>query len=238
MDKSFSFGGSSMGNKVMKRIAAIIIITFLFTGCTKSTVDKLNQYGFQPPIDELYWGMSLKDIEDALSIQKGVEGVKYIYDNPTTTIMLPKKIKKFNYEATVCLNVSDAPDVEWFPYKTSYLIEVKLFYTNINTQKLKKNMIKEFGASGEDTVNVVYKNHTTWQSKDKISDLESVLLNRLNNYWSILDEHFSEPVAKAEDESINDVILSYGDNSSSDATVTYFGGTAIPINKYCIEGTK
>lgn len=210
----------------------------IFSGCKEEDTDKHKyQIGFQPPIDKLYWGMSLEEIEDTLLIQDGVDNVVYTYDDPVTTIILPEKTKRFGYEASVSLQICDEPDVDWFPYKSNYLINVKLIYTDIVIQNLKKSMIKEFDDVGEDKTSIVYKEYTVWKSKDKISNLEPELLTRLEEYWKLLDDHVAEgihySIRKPLDEQINTVMLVYGESNS--AMIIYDGDTAVPINKICFE---
>ncbi len=99
-----------MKNSASKYILIISIVTIAIAGCSKDANRcAKNTYGFQPPIDKLYWGMSLEEIEDTLSIQDGVDNVVYNYDKPITTIILPEKINKFGYKATVYLQLCDAP---------------------------------------------------------------------------------------------------------------------------------
>jgi hypothetical protein len=225
-------------NSASKFILIISIIAITIAGCNKDTNRYAkNTYGFQPPIDKLYWGMSLEEIEDTLSILDGVDNVVYNYDKPITTIILPEKINKFGYKAKVYLQICDAPDDDGLPYKSSYLIDIKLIYTDIDVQKLKENMIEDFNDFGEDKVSIIYKKCTTWQSKDKIGDLETEIFNKLQNYWKLVDKHHKDlsqfSVAKSEKKSINTVLLTYGKKDS--AMIIYEGDTAIPINKICIN---
>ncbi|GEM_PF-3623983 len=230
-----------MKNNIVIFFGLLIIIITIFSGCTKGENTRLqNKYGFQPPIDKLYWGMSLDEIEKTLSIQNGEEGVIYNHENLMTSITLSEKIIEFGYEATVTIDIQDAIDEEWFPYSSSSLSDVKLIYTDIDTQKLKENMIKEFGDSGRDRMLLVNNECTTWESIDKISSLDPEILSKLEEYWRILNKHNEEGTTysaeKSEEESINIVTLTLGKLNS--AMITYQGDTAVPINKVCIDKSK
>ncbi|WMJ85992.1 hypothetical protein [Anaerocolumna sp. MB42-C2] len=226
--------------KAFKVVCIYFILICLTTGCEK--IDDGNSYkayGFQPPIEKLYWGMSLDEIEEVLSIQEGVDGVVYKYEKPVTTIILADKIKKFGYDATVYLEVNDAVEADWFPFKTSYLNYVKLIYSDIDGKKLKDNMIKEFDASGTDWVDLLKNNCTKWESKEKISDLKPDVLSKLKEYWSAIDKHSETAVSsisKTDDERINIVSLTL--NNSGAALVSYKGDTAVIINKACLNSSR
>ncbi|MGN6713231.1 hypothetical protein [Anaerocolumna jejuensis] len=125
-----------------KKLCVVLIFLFiicLFAGgfIVKRNYTSTVKYGFQPPVDKLYWGMPLTKIEKALSIKNNVNGVVYNYNEPVTTIKLNNKIKVFGYYADVSLDVYDKPKAEWYPYKSTYLADIKLIYDNMDGKKIK-----------------------------------------------------------------------------------------------------
>ena len=157
-----------MRKRLLCGIILINIIIIALAGCKKASSNNLyNKYGFQPPIKELYWGMTISEIEAGLSIKNGVDNIVYNYEKPQTTIILPTRLNKFGYDATVHLEVHDSIDEEWFPFHSSFLNEVKLIYTNIDTEKLTDNIIKETKDSGNEWINAAGNTCITWKSKNK-----------------------------------------------------------------------
>jgi hypothetical protein len=206
------------------------------TGCKiDGRVASTRKYGFQPPINKLYWGMSLDEIEKVLSIKNGVDGVVYIYNKPTTIIKLKHKIRKFGYKATVYMEIFDKTEKGWFPYKSSYLTNVTLVYNKVDAKKVKDNIIKEYNNNGNDWVNVLKNDCTTWLSDDKIKDIKPDEKKKLENLWKIIDEHSYKtnniPILSAvkdENKSINTIVL---ENSKKGVSVSFAGETAVQINQ-------
>ena len=209
-------------------------------GCNiRSKVTPTREYGFQPPIDKLYWGMSLDNIEKVLKIQNGVDGVVYNYDKPITRITLKDKVEVFGYKATVSLEIYDKIDQDWYPYKSSYLNCIILTYDGIDGEKIKDNIINNNNSTGNDWVDLRKYNCTTWLSEDQINDIKPNIKKKLTDLWNLTDERtrvkgdvttFS--VKKDENESINDMLLIYSDK---DAVVKYNGDTAVLINKILVD---
>ena len=210
-----------------------------FTGCNNVEIqNQLNKYGIQPPIEKLYWGMTTPEIEEALLIRDGVEGV--IYDQEEygeTSITIPNKFEKFGYNVTVRLEIVGPPKLDWIPYKTESLTTAKLFFSNIDKSDLQEKLSKEFGEDGLNWTNSLNYECTTWESKDKASNLKSKELDKLKNYWKTLSEHsgeYSPAKEKSVNDRINKVILSINPQGT-DAILTYEGNTAIVINKICLS---
>ncbi|SHK24029.1 hypothetical protein SAMN02745136_02045 [Anaerocolumna jejuensis DSM 15929] len=219
-----------------------VLLVFLFIVClfaggfiVKRNYTSTVKYGFQPLVDKLYWGMPLTKIEKALSIKNNADGVVYSYNNPVTTINLNKKIKVFGYYAAVSLEVYDKPREEWYPYKSTYLAGVKLTYDDMDGKKIKDNIIKEYKSDGNDWIDLLKNNCTTWLSSDKVKDIKPGMKKELQNYWNMLDEHSSSAennslfsIKKDENESINKLLLVYSDKG---AVVSFSGETALQINQ-------
>lgn len=216
----------------------ICIISVLIIGYyIKSHVPFTSRYGFQPPIDKLYWGMSLDQIEKTLKIQNGVDGVVYNYQEPITTIRLKDKKEVFGYYAAVSLDVYDKSNEEWYPYKSSYLNSVILTYADIDGSKIKDIIIKLYNNTGKDWVDSLGNNCMTWLSDDEIKDIKPGIKKELQNYWNIIDEHeYSSDknynslhsIKKDDNESINNIVLEY---SGKGAVLTFNGDTALQINQ-------
>lgn len=225
-----------MRNRVFKFFIFLCVITMFITGCKiDGRVASTRKYGFQPPINKLYWGMSLDEIEKVLSIKNGVDGVVYIYNKPTTIIKLKHKIRKFGYKATVYMEIFDKTEKGWFPYKSSYLTNVTLVYNKVDAKKVKDNIIKEYNNNGNDWVNVLKNDCTTWLSDDKIKDIKPDEKKKLENLWKIIDEHSYKtnniPILSAvkdENKSINTIVL---ENSKKGVSVSFAGETAVQINQ-------
>lgn len=227
-----------MNKKILISLVILCFISALVIGCSiKSNVTSTREYGFQPPIDKLYWGMPLDKIEKLLKIKSGVDGVVYNYDKPVTTIVLKDKIEVFGYKATVSLKVSDKPNEEWYPYKSSYLDSIILTYEDIDGQKIKDNINEKYNSTGNDWVDTLKNKCTIWLSDDKIKDINPSIKEELQNYWSIIDEHEHSSaknynslhsIKKDDDESINNIVLVCSDKG---AVVTFNGDTAYQINQ-------
>ncbi len=227
-----------MNKKIFIFLVILSIISVFVIGCNyKNNVTSTREYGFQPPIDKLYWGMPLDKIEKFLKIKSGVDGVIYNYEKPVTTIILKEKIEVFGYNATVSLKVYDKPNEEWYPYKSSYLDSIILTYEDIDGQKIKDNIIEKYNNTGNDWVDTLKNKCTTWLSDDKIKDIKPSIKEELQNYWSIIDEHEHSntknynslhSIKKDEDQSINNIVLVYSDKG---AVVTFNGDTAYQINQ-------
>ncbi len=219
--------------KTVKVLIAFMMFLFILTGCnTQSKEETPHQYGYNPPIEGLYWGISLEDIESVLSIQDGVNHITYNDLNPGTQIILPDKIQQFGYNATVYIEVEDAIEEEWFPFHTNYLSKVKLIYEGIDQDKLKENMQEELGGKGYNWVDVREILYTTWNSEDTIKSIDQESKSKLREYWRLLDKY--RPIddffrKKKNEESINSITLMKTEEGN--AMVTYLGGNAIILNK-------
>lgn len=228
----------NMNKKIFIFLVILSIISVFVIGCNnKNNVTSTREYGFQPPIDKLYWGMPLDKIEKLLKIKSGVDGVVYNYEKPVTTIILKEKIEVFGYNATVSLKVYDKPNEEWYPYKSSYLGSIILTYEDIDGQKIKDNINEKYKNTGNDWVDTLKNKCTTWLSDDEIKDIKPSIKEELQNYWFIIDEHEHSntknynslhSIKKEEDESINNIVLVYSDKG---AVVTFNGDTAYQINQ-------
>ncbi|BCN29596.1 hypothetical protein [Anaeromicropila herbilytica] len=209
-------------------------ICLLLTGCTiHNKAPSQRKYGFQPPMKELYWGMSLEEIEKTLNIKNGVDGVTYDYEKPITIVTLKNKIKEFGYNATVSLEICDKPSEDWFPYKSSYLTYVSLTYKNVDGNKIKDHINKLYG-TGNDWVDIRKTTCTTWLSGDKIKDIKPDVKKKLKNYWDLLAKHLDypkngsiSPVKKSND-AVNYITLRY---SKEGAGVSFSGDTTVQINQ-------
>lgn len=216
----------------------LLILSFSITGCSnenkKSSVYK---YGIQPPMDKLYWGMTVSEIEKALSIKDGVDGVSYKKEGSGTTIILPNQLNLFGYHVSARLEINDPPQQDWMPFKTESLYSIKLLFTDIKKQDLKDKLNDKFENQGRDWTSLKNNSCTTWESKDKVSDLSSNELDKLKSYWNTLSEHtdkFSPAKENSVDASINSVVLSINP-AGTDASLTYNADTALIINKLCLS---
>jgi hypothetical protein len=218
-------------------IILIAIILFIF-GCDKFRDENpLNKYGIQPPINNLYWGMTIAEIEKEISIKDGVDNVSYRKDDGETFIEIPDKFNKFGYKVTVILVIDPSYDSDWFPYKTEALSAIELICTDVDSKKLKKKLNKVFGSKGQNSISFSKNECITWKSQDKIEDLQVDERNKLKEFWNVLKEHSGEYAPsknKSEAESINSVTLSINP-AGTDCSITYYGDTAIVINKLCMS---
>lgn len=224
-----------MKKKICIFLTFLFIICFLITGfLINNNNTSTRKYGFQPPINNLYWGMPLTKIEKTLKIKNNINVVVYNYNEPVTTIKLNNKIKVFGYYADVSLDVYDKPKAEWYPYKSTYLADIKFIYDDIDGKKIKENISKKYN-NGNDWVDLLKNNCTTWLSKDKIKDIKPSIKKELQNYWNIIDEHSTSTdnntlysIKKEENESINKIVLVYSDKG---AVLSFSGETALQINQ-------
>jgi len=227
-----------MLKKYVKYILITLLLILNLIGCEKQeSTYNFKQYGFQPPVKGLYWGMPTNELKEVPSLKEKLKDATYETYDDETTITLSDKMKKFGYPASVVIKIDPAIEQGWYPYHTDSLRSIQFVYTNVDSDKLKKNMMKEFGQKGNDWTQIVTNYAcTTWESKDEIKDMTKEDIEKWNALMKLIDQHQGASKHKASDNYINKVILTIPKDKTV-ASVEYDGYIACTINKLNSEST-
>lgn len=208
--------------KLISLIALLISITLL-TGCSQNTKDNKSTYGIASPIKSITWGMNLEDCQQALpdstfELIDNTNSIMYKLTPHTSVLGYTDEINQ------IILKFDQSSTESYFPYHCETLSSIQVIFTNMDIEKMKKQITKLVGCDGKEWVDIKKNNFITWESKDTIDKLDKNSSTLLDNFWKLLETNSNTEVTIHNDssEAINHITMQYTNNNT--CSVEFFGG--------------